>query len=95
MQFYGKLTSNQSIGTETMQFLWEIDLPKHWKGNYAVFMGNYLLNKVLEGKLCSFYGKLPSNQRIGRETMQFLWEINLPKYWKGKLCSFYGKLPSK
>ena len=57
--FYGKLTSNQSIGRETTQFLWEIYLPKYWKGNYAVFMGNYLLNKVLERKLCSFYGKLP------------------------------------
>ena len=45
-------------------------------------MGNYLLSKVLEGKLCSFYGKLTSNQSIGRETMQFLWEINLPKFWK-------------
>ena len=53
-----------------------------------MFMGNYLLNKVLEGKLCSFYGKLPSNQSIGRETMQFLWEINLPKYWKGNYALF-------
>ena len=46
-------------------------------------MGNYFLNKVLEGKQCSFYGKLTSNQSIGRETTQFLWEIYLPKYWKG------------
>ena len=36
IQFYTKLTSNQSIGRETTQFLWEIDLPKYWKGNYAV-----------------------------------------------------------
>ena len=34
MQFYGKLTSNQSIGRETTQFLWEIYLPKYWKGNF-------------------------------------------------------------
>ena len=74
--FYGKLTSNQSIGKETTQFLLEIDLPKYWKGNYAVFMGNYLLTKVLEGKPCSFYGKFISNQSIGKETMLFLWEIN-------------------
>ena len=60
MQFYGKLTSNQSIGRETLKFYGkltskvltkvlerklrsfceEINLPKYWKGNHAVFMGN-------------------------------------------------------
>ena len=48
MQFYGKLTSNQSIGTETTQFLWAIDLPKYWKGNYAVlweFTSNQRIGK--------------------------------------------------
>ena len=41
MQFYGKLTSNQSIGRDTMQFLLEINFqPKYWKGSYAVFMRN-------------------------------------------------------
>ena len=41
-----------------------------------------------------FYGKLTSNQSIGRETTQFLWEIDLTKVLEGKLCSFYGKLTS-
>ena len=40
MQFNGEFTSNQ----------------KNYKGNYAVFMGNYLLTKVLEEELCSFMG---------------------------------------
>ena len=62
MQFNGEFTSNQRIGKETMQFLWEITFkPKYWKGNHAVFMGNLFLTKVLERKLCSFYGKLTSN----------------------------------
>ena len=56
MQFNMEFTSNQ----------------KNWKGNYAVFMGNYLLIKVLERKLRSFCGQLTSNQSIGRKTMQFL-----------------------
>ena len=39
-------------------------------------MGNYLLTKVLEGILCSFYWKLTSNQSFGRETMQFYGKLN-------------------
>ena len=41
------------------------------KGNYAVFMGNYLLNKVLERKLCSFYGKLPLNKVLEEKLCSF------------------------
>ena len=39
-------------------------------------MKNLPLTKELERKLCSFYGKLPSNQSIGKEIMQFLWGID-------------------
>ena len=39
-------------------------------------MGNYLLTKVLEGILCSFYWKLTSNQSIGSETLKFCGKLN-------------------
>ena len=42
MQFYGKLTSNQIIGRETMQFLWEINLKtkltKKYPQEYCYFI---------------------------------------------------------
>ena len=39
-------------------------------------MGNLPLTKELEGKQCSFYGKLTSNQSIGKETLQFYGKLN-------------------
>ena len=45
MQFLWKLTSNKSIGKETMQFLWEIDFySKYWKEIFAVFMVKLTFN---------------------------------------------------
>ena len=53
-------------------------------------MGNYLLTKVLEGKLCSFYGKLTSNQSIGKETLQFCGKLISNQSVGRKICSFMG-----
>ena len=41
-----------------------------------------------------FSVKLPSNQSIGNETMQFYRKLLLTKVLEGKLYSFYGKLIS-
>ena len=57
-------------------------------------MGNYLLTKVLEDKLCSFYGKLNSNQSIGKETMQFYTKLTSNQSIERETMQFYGKLTS-
>ena len=57
-------------------------------------MGNYLLTKVLEGILCSFYWKLTSNQSIGRETLKFCGKLLSKQSIGSETKQFYGKLTS-